>query len=339
MDRIKVGVIGCGYWGPNLIRNFVEIPQSEVVIVADLKEERLSHIKASYPQIKVTKDYQDLFDLDLDAVVIATPPATHYQLAKSCLQHDLHVLVEKPITTKSEHAEELIQIAKSNSLVVMVGHTFEYNAAVHTLKSLVDSGELGQIYYLDAARLNLGLFQRDMNVLWDLAPHDISIMLYVLGCPPISVSAFGMPNVFEGIHDVVYMNLVFPDNILGHIHVSWLDPCKIRRLTIVGSKKMVVYNDIAASEKIKIYDKGVDKPQYTNSYGEFQCSYRYGDIMIPNVRFPEPLRQECQHYLECIQNHCEPVSSGQDGLQVIKVLEAAELSLSRNGVNQEVIAW
>jgi len=339
MDRIKVGVIGCGYWGPNLIRNFVEIPQSEVVIVADLKEERLSHIKASYPQITVTTDYQDLFDLDLDAVVIATPPATHYQLAKSCLQHDLHVLIEKPITTKSEHAEELIQIAKSNGLVVMVGHTFEYNAAVHTLKSLVDSGELGQIYYLDAARLNLGLFQRDMNVLWDLAPHDISIMLYILGSQPISVSAFGMPNVFEGIHDVVYMNLVFPDNILGHIHVSWLDPCKIRRITIVGSKKMVVYNDIATSEKIKIYDKGVEKPQYTDSFSEFQCSYRSGDIMIPYVRFPEPLRSECQHYLDCIQKHCEPVSSGQDGLKVIKVLEAAQLSLSRNGVNQEVIAW
>jgi predicted dehydrogenase len=203
----------------------------------------------------------------------------------------------------------------------------------------VDSGELGQIYYLDAARLNLGLFQRDMNVLWDLAPHDISIMLYILGCPPISISAQGMPFVFEGIHDVVYMNLVFPDNILGHIHVSWLDPCKIRRLTIVGSKKMVVYNDIATTESIKIYDKGVDKPPYTNSFGEFQCNYRYGDILIPYVRFLEPLRQECQHYLDCIQKHCEPVSSGQDGLEVIKILEAAQLSLSRNSIHQEVIAW
>ena len=339
MDRIRVGVIGCGYWGPNLIRNFVEIPQSEVVIVSDLREERLSHIKASYPQIEVTKDYQELFDRDLDAVVIATPPATHYQLAKECLQHDLHVLVEKPITTKSEHAEELIQIAKTNGLVLMVGHTFEYNAAVHTLKSLVDSGELGQIYYLDAARLNLGLFQREMNVMWDLAPHDISIMLYIMGHPPLSVSAHGMPFVFEGIQDVVYMNLVFPDNILAHIHVSWLDPCKVRRITIVGSKKMVVYNDILNLEKIKIYDKGVDPPPYTDNFGEFNCSYRYGDILIPNVRFIEPLRQECQHFLECIKNHTEPISSGQDGLDVIKVLEAAQLSLSRNGVHQEVIAW
>jgi predicted dehydrogenase len=339
MDRIKVGVIGCGYWGPNLIRNFVEIPQSEVVIVSDLREERLSHIKASYPQIKVTKDYQELFDQGLDAVVIATPPITHYQLARDCLQHDLHVLVEKPMTVTSEHAEDLIQIAKTNGLVLMAGHTFEYNAAVHTLKSLVDSGELGQIYYLDAARLNLGLFQREMNVLWDLAPHDISIMLYIMGIPPISVSAHGMPFVFEGIHDVVYMNLVFPDNILGHIHVSWLDPCKVRRLTIVGSKKMVVYNDTLNLEKIKIYDKGVEKLPYTDNFGEFNCSYRYGDILIPNVRFVEPLRQECQNFLECIQNHTEPISSGQDGLEVIKVLEAAQLSLSRNGEHQEVIAW
>jgi len=339
MDPFKVGVIGCGYWGPNLIRNFVEIPQSDVVIVSDLREERLSHIKASYPQIEVTKDYQELFDQDLDAVVIATPPATHYPLARECLQHDLHVLIEKPLTTKSEHAEELIQIAKTNGMVLMVGHTFEYNAAVQTLKSLVDSGELGQIYYLDAARLNLGLFQREMNVLWDLAPHDISIMRYIMGIPPISVSAHGMPFVFEGIHDVVYMNMVFPDNILAHIHVSWLDPCKVRRLTIVGDKKMVVYNDILNLEKIKIYDKGVDHLPYTDNFGEFNCSYRYGDILIPNIRFIEPLRQECQHFLECIKNHTEPVSSGQDGLEVVKVLEAAQRSLDKNGIHQEVIHW
>lgn len=339
MDRMKIGVIGCGYWGPNLIRNFVEIPTSEVVIVADLSEERLSKITASYPQISVTKNYRDLFDMGLDAVVIATPPVTHYPLAKECLLHYLHVLVEKPMTVTSEQAEELIELAKTNDLILMVGHTFEYNAAVHTLKQLVDSGELGQIYYVDAARLNLGLFQKDMNVLWDLAPHDISILLYILGCPPISVSAHGMPFVFEGIHDVVYMNLVFPDNILAHIHVSWLDPCKVRRITIVGSKKMVVYNDILNVEKIKIYDKGVDHPPYTSSFGEFQCSYRYGDILIPNVRFTEPLRQECQHFLECIKGHCEPVSSGRDGLEVIKVLEAAQLSLSKNGAHNEVIQW
>jgi len=339
MESIKVGAIGYGYWGPNLVRNFVENPLSEVVMVADLKKDRLAKIKASYPQVQVTKDYRDLFNQNLDAVIIATPPPTHYPLAKECLEHGLHVLVEKPLTLKSMHAEELIEISKSKDLVLMVGHTFEYNSAVHTLKNLIDSGELGQIYYVDAARLNLGLFSRELNVLWDLAPHDISILLYILGRHPLSVSAHGMPFVNEGIHDVVYMNMVFPDNILAHIHVSWLDPCKVRRVTVVGSKKMVVYNDIESLEKIRIYDKGVEKPPYTDTFGDFQLSYRYGDVVIPNIRLSEPLQKECQHFLECINNHCIPQSSGQDGLQVVKIIEAAQRSLQRNGKHQEVIKW
>jgi predicted dehydrogenase len=339
MDQIKVGIIGCGYWGPNLIRNFVEISRSEVVTVADLRKERLSHIKASYPQIKVTRDYQQLFKQDLDAVVIATPPATHHRIARDSLEHGLHVLVEKPMTVNCQQAEELIGIAQAKDLVLMVGHTFEYNAAVHTLKQLIDSGELGQIYYVDTARLNLGLFQHDLNVLWDLAPHDISILLYILGRHPISVSAHGSPCVFEGIHDVVYIDMMFPDYILAHIHVSWLEPCKVRRTTVVGSKKMVVYNDIQTSEKIKIYDKGVDKPPYTDSYADFQFSYRYGDVLIPNIRFSEPLRQECQHFLDCIRNRCKPQSCGQTGLDVVKILEAAQKSLNKNGSYQEVLQW
>ena len=339
MDSIRIGAIGYGYWGPNLVRNFVENPISELVIVADLKTDRLSKIKATYPHIVVTKDYKNIFDEHLDAVVIATPPSTHYSLARECLEHGLHVLVEKPITLKSEDAEELIEISKEKNLILMVGHTFEYNAAVHTLKMLIDSGELGQIYYVDAARLNLGLFSTELNVLWDLAPHDISILLYILGQNPISVSAHGMPFVNEGIHDVVYMNMIFPNNILAHIHVSWLDPCKVRRVTVVGSKKMVVYNDIEALEKIRIYDKGVEKPPYTDTYGDFQFSYRYGDVIIPNIRFTEPLQKECQHFLECIVNHCEPQTGGLDGLQVVKIIEAAQKSLSENGIHQEVIKW
>lgn len=339
MDPIKVGVIGCGYWGPNLIRNYVEINSSEVVIVADLKPERLSHIKALYPQVIITNNYQDFYNQHLDAVVIATPPATHYPLAKEFLERGYHVFVEKPITLNSQHAEELIQISKKNDLVLMVGHTFEYNQAVATLKSLIDSGELGQIYYVDAARLNLGLYQSDSNVLWDLAPHDISILLYLLGRPPISVSAHGMPCVSEGIHDIAYMNLCFPDNILGHIHVSWLDPCKVRRVTVVGSKKMVVYNDIESLEKVRIYDKGVEKPPYTNTFGDFNFSYHYGDIVIPNIRFSEPLKRECQHFLDCITNHTEPLSNGESGLRVVKIIEAAQNSLANNGKYQEVIKW
>jgi predicted dehydrogenase len=340
MSTTKVGIIGYGYWGPNLTRNFYELPSADLVAIADLNEERLKQAAARYPQVIVKNEYQELFDLGLDAVVISTPPVTHYRIAKDCLEHNLHVLIEKPMTLKSEDAEKLIEMADARDLTLMVGHTFEYNSAVHALKNYIDSGELGEIYYLDAARLNLGLFQRDSNVLWDLAPHDISILLYLLGKKPISVSAQGTPCVFEGIHDVAYINMKFPDNIPAYVHVSWLDPCKVRRITVVGSKKMAVYNDIESEQKIKIYDKGVDAPPaYTNGgFGEFQCNYHSGDITIPNIRFTEPLRQECQHFIDCIVNHTKPRSSGRDGLEVVKILEAAQHSMN-NGQTHEVIAW
>jgi len=331
MDSIRVGIVGAGYWGPNLIRNFSDLPQSRVLGVADLKEDRLKHIKANFPQVSVTQDYKDLLDMGLDAMVIATPPASHYKLAKECLEKGMHVLVEKPLTLYSNQAIELIELAEKKHRTLMVGHTFEYNPAVRALKSLIDSGELGQIYYLDAARLNLGLFQNGVNVLWDLAPHDISIIYYLLDQDPVSVNASGMPCVFQGLYDVVYINLVFPNNVLAHIHVSWLEPCKVRRLTVVGSSTMVVYNDIEPMEKIKIYDKGVEAPSYTTTFGEFQCAYRYGDIRIPNIKFTEPLRLECQDFLECISNSHKPVSSGEDGLRVIRVLEAAQRSLDNQG--------
>lgn len=338
MRLIKVGVVGCGYWGPNLIRNFIELPSSDLSYVADLQEDRLSHIKKLYPRVTVSKDYGDFLKNGVEAVVIATPPSTHFEVAKECLEHGLHVMVEKPMTLNSPQAETLIELADKKDLILMVGHTFEYNSAVQALKELIDSGELGQIYYVDAARLNLGLFQRDLNVLWDLAPHDISILLYILGEKPISVNAQGASCVFKGIHDVVYVNMTFPGDIMAHIHVSWLDPCKIRRITVVGSKKMAVFNDIDPLGKIRIYDKGVDAPPYTDTYADWQCNYRTGDILIPNIRFVEPLRQECQHFLECIAGHIEPRSSGRDGLAVVKVLEAAQRSLI-NVNTQEVIQW
>ena len=339
MSVTKVGIIGYGYWGPNLTRNFYEIPSADLVAIADLNEERLKQATLKYPQIISKHDHQELFNLDLDAVVVATPPATHYRIAKECLEHDLHVLVEKPMTLNSKDAEKLVELADSKGLTLMVGHTFEYNSAVHALKKYIDSGELGEIFYLDAARLNLGLFQRDSNVLWDLAPHDISILLYLLGQKPISVSAQGAPCVFEGIYDVAYINMIFPGNISAYIHVSWLDPCKVRRITVVGSKKMAVYNDIESEQKIKIYDKGVDPPVYTNGgFDEFHCNYHTGDITIPNIRFTEPLRQECQHFIDCIVNHTEPCSCGRDGLEVVKILETAQHSMS-NGHTQEALIW
>jgi predicted dehydrogenase len=220
----KIGVIGAGYWGPNLIRNFVELPNSDVVMVADLKDERLEHIQTRYPKVSVTKDYRDLFTKGLDAVVIATPPSTHYKLAKDCLEHGLHVLVEKPIALKSEHVEELIDISDREGLVLMTGHTFEYNSAVIKLKEIIQSGEIGKVLYTDSARLNLGLFQPDLNVLWDLAPHDLSIILFLLDQQPTKATAIGSASVVNDIHDVVYLTLEFPNKVLSHIHVSWLDP-------------------------------------------------------------------------------------------------------------------
>lgn len=377
MDTLKVGIIGYGYWGPNLTRNFAELASSEVVAIADMKEEQLKRAQAKYPQIVLTKNYRDLFRLGLDAVVVSTPPATHYPIARDCLEQGLNVLVEKPLTLKSEQAEELIELADRNGLVLMVGHTFEYNSAVHALKNYIESGELGDIYYLDAARLNLGLFQRDSNVLWDLAPHDLSILLFLLGQNPVSISAQGVSCVFDGTYDVAYMTLVFPNKVSAYIHVSWLDPCKVRRITVVGSKKMVVLNDVENEQKIKVYDKGVDAPAYTDGFGEFQCSYRSGDIIIPKIRFVEPLRQECQVFIErcrvqqreqaaaslkpaaeagfaserspqdclidpdckiCFSDHSGTYSCGRSGLRVIKILEAAQRSII-NGSRQEIIEW
>jgi predicted dehydrogenase len=338
MDATKVGIIGYGYWGPNIARNFSELPGSQVVAIADLKDDQLKRAKAKHSQAVLVKDYHELFDLGLDAVVVATPPGTHYAVAQDCLEHGLNVLVEKPLTLNSQHARSLIDLAVSEGLTLMVGHTFEYNTAVHALREYINNGELGDIYYFDTARLNLGLFQRDSNVLWDLAPHDIAILLFLIGQTPISVSAHGMPCVFDGIPDVAYLHLIFPDHKLAYVHVSWLDPCKVRRVTVVGSKKMAVYNDVENEQKIKIYDKGVDAPSYTNSFADFHCSYHYGDITIPRIRYAEPLREECQHFLDCIQNHQEPCSGGEDGLRVVKILEAAQHSMN-NGSTQEVIQW
>ena len=338
MAPIRVGVIGCGYWGPNLIRNFVELPSANLVGVADLREDRLAYIRSRYPGVTTTDDYRDLFAMSLEAVVVATPPATHFQIARVCLEHDLHALVEKPLTLSSEEALALIDLAQERGLTLMVGHTFEYNAAVRALKELIDSGELGTIQYVDAVRVNLGLFQRDLNVVWDLAPHDISILLYLLESDPVLISAQGADCIFKGKHDIVYLNLEFANKVLAHVHISWLDPCKVRKITVVGSQKMVVYDDVENLEKIRIYDKGVEAPPYTDTYGDFQCSYRYGDVVIPNIRFVEPLRVECQHFIKCITDGSRPQSCGRTGLKVVRVLEAAERSLYYGGL-PEAISW
>jgi predicted dehydrogenase len=336
MEKVRIGIVGAGYWGPNLIRNFSMLPTAEVVAVADTKPDRLQNITCLYPHVEVTSNYRNFFSMGLDAVVVATPPATHFRIAYDCLEHDLNLLVEKPLTLMSADAEELIELAEERNRVLMVGNTFEYNSAVQSLHNLIHTGELGEIYYIDAVRTNLGLFQPHVNAMWDLAPHDISILLYLLGKDPLSVSANGKPSIFKNIHDVVYLHLKFPDNVLAHVHVSWLNPCKVRRITVVGSKKMAVYDDVENLEKIKIYDKGVDAPPYTESYGDFQCNYRYGDVVTPYIQHVEPLRVECQHFIDCIVSRTQPRSDGWVGLRIVKVLEAASMSLQNDGEQRSI---
>lgn len=337
MEPLKIGVIGAGYWGPNLIRNFVELPEANVVVVADLDEGRLNAIQKRYPSVTTTQDYQQIFTMGLDAAIIATPPLTHYKLAQECMEHGLHVFVEKPFTLNSADGQALCKLADERELTLMVGHTFEYNPAVRAIKEIIDSGELGTIHYIDTVRVNLGLFQDGLNVLWDLAPHDISILRYLLDCEPVEVNARGAACILPDVHDVAYLYLKFENGVMGHIHVSWLDPCKVRRTTIVGSKKMLVYDDVEPLEKIRIYDKGVEKPPYTDTFADFQLSYRFGDIVIPHIKFTEPLRVECKHFIDSIINRTPPQSSGWDGLQIVKTLEMAERSLQSNG-NQQIVA-
>jgi predicted dehydrogenase len=337
MDQVRVGVIGSGYWGPNLIRNFVEIPGADLVAVADLRQDRLKHVRSRYPTVQVTDDYWDFFGMDLDAVVVATPPATHHVIARSCLEHDLHVLVEKPLALNTEDGLDLTRVAEDRGKKLMVGHTFEYNPAVRTLKKIIDSGELGEILYIDSVRVNLGLFQPGLNVLWDLAPHDISILHYILGKEPVSVSARGSDSIVPGKHDIAYLSLEFPDSVLAHVRVSWLDPTKVRRTTVVGSCKMVVYDDVSPVEKVKIYDKRVEAPPYTDTFDEFQVSYRQGDVVIPSIDFAEPLRAECEHFIDCVKNGCRPQSDGYVGLKVVRVLEAADRSLRDGGCPQPLV--
>jgi predicted dehydrogenase len=339
METIKIGIVGYGHWGPILARNFFDLPDASLVAIADLRADSVERARSRYPQVEHVRDYRELFKMGLDAVVISTPPFTHFAIAKDCLLQNLHVLIEKPMTVNAKDAEELVELADKKGLTLMVGHIFAYHSAVHALKKYIENGELGKVYYIDTARLNLGLFQRDSNVLWDLAPHDISVVLQLLGERPVSASTHGMTCVTNGIFDVVYLNLLFPNNISAHVHVSWLDPCKVRRITVVGSQKMAVFNDMENEQKIKLYDKGVNAPNYTSGdFGDYQYSYRSGDIAIPNIRFTEPLRQECQHFIDCIVSRTEPLSSGRDGWDVVKILEAAQRSLD-NGSTTEVIQW
>lgn len=332
MQTMSVGVIGCGYWGPQLIRNLYELPHVDVPVVSDLVLENRRRIQRQFPHVRATDRYEELLaDASIDAVVVATPVSTHFRIARDALRSGKHVLVEKPLTASVAEAEELVDLAAKCDLRLMVGHTFEYNSAVEELRNLLHSGALGRIHYIDTARLNLGLFRHDVNVIWDLAPHDLSILLYILGQEPLTVRALGQCFVNPHIQDVAYIEMVFPENVLAHVHVSWLEPCKVRRVTVVGDQKMVVYNDISAEEKIKIYDKGVSVAEPSATVGEIQLSYRYGAIASPRIHWREPLRAECEHFVECIRAHATPRSDGLSGLRVVRILECTNRSLALGG--------
>ena len=338
MRPIKVGVIGAGYWGPNLIRNFHEMPEVELSMVCDVREERLQHIQERYPTIVTTRNCRDLLYSDVEAVAIATPVSSHHRLAMACLQAGKHVLVEKPLACNSQEGEAIVEAGERMGLVVMTGHTFLYNPAVLALKEIIASGEIGQVYYINATRVNLGLYQPDVNVVWDLAPHDVSILLDILDMQPVAASARGGMYVRPGVHDVAYLSIFYPDGVLADLRVSWLDPNKIRRFTIVGSKKMIVYDDIKPVDKIMIYDKGVDVQPYTDTYEEFQLAYRTGEGCPYPLEWREPLRVECEDFLESIQQRRRPKSDGYQGLRVVQVLEAAQRSLNNEGT-KEIIRW
>lgn len=333
----NIAVIGCGYWGPNLIRNFNSLSGCTVKIACDLDESRLKHMKSLYPSLETTNEFDQIInDKDLDAVAIATPLKFHFEMANKCLDAGKHVFIEKPMASSVSECRQLITDAERNKLIIMVGHTFIYSPPVRKIKEIIDRGSLGQIQYISARRLNLGLFQTDINVTWDLAPHDISIILYVLGKPPISVNCQGKAHVNPDIEDVTSMTLNFADGGFATIQSSWLDPNKVREMTFVGSKRMLVYNDIEPAETIKIYDKRVETPPYYDTFAEFHYSYHYGDMYSPYLKQYEPLKRECQHFLDCIKSEEKPESSGYEGLQVVQILDAASESLKREGAKVEI---
>jgi len=332
-DQVVIAQIGCGYWGPNLLRNFSAQSLCWVKYVADERPERLSYVKANYPRTQVVNHIAEvLSDPQVDAVVIATPAATHYQLTKEVLLANKHVFVEKPLATSTRHADELIALANARQRILMAGHTFLYNAAVSYTKKLLDEKQLGQVYYIYSQRLNLGQVRSDVNAWWNLAPHDVSILLYLMKNElPVSVSAVGVSYIQPGIEDVVFATLKWGSGVSAHIHVSWLDPGKVRKMTFVGSSKMVVYDDIS-DDKIMVLDKGVDRvpkigERMDYDQVNYQLVHRMGDVWLPRISLQEPLKVEAAHFLECLRTGEQPLSGPTHARAVVAVLEAAQTAL------------
>ncbi len=331
--RLKgIAVAGLGYWGPNWVRNLHQLGCARRVVACDLDQKRREHVGNLYAGVETTGSFDDLLEDDgIEGVVIATPVGTHYALARKVLEAGKSVLVEKPLAMSRREAADLVTIARERGQVLMVGHTFEYSAPVRKAHEIITSGELGDIFYISSVRANLGLFQHDVNVAWDLATHDISIILLLLGRMPERVSCNGGSHYRRNVEDVAMLTLYFAHDVMAFVHVSWLDPNKIRRTTVVGSRKMLVYDDTSPQEKIRIYDKGVTVDRYYDTFGDFHLSYRYGDIQIPRVEETEPLRVECEHFVECIRTGLKPNTDGLCGMRVVSVLEAANASLRDGG--------
>jgi predicted dehydrogenase len=337
--KINVGVVGYGYWGPNLVRNFRSLPECNLKMVCDLSQHRLAHLRSLYPEVEGTSDFQHLLNgSNLDAVVIATAVKTHFPMARASLLAGKHTMIEKPMASSSGECQELITIAREKGLVLMTGHTFLYSPAVRKIKEIVDHGDLGEIRYISARRLNLGLFQKDINVAWDLAPHDISIILNIMGEQPLTVNCLGSAHITSGVEDVTTMWLSFPNQRSAIIQSSWLDPRKVREMTIVGSKRMIVYDDVAPLEKIRVFDARVERPPHYDTFAEFHYAYHYGDVYAPYIKQEEPLKTECQHFLDCIRDGAKPLTDGGRGLELVRILEASSESLKRGGCPVELAA-
>ncbi|MFO1484911.1 MAG: Gfo/Idh/MocA family oxidoreductase [Verrucomicrobiaceae bacterium] len=330
---VRVAVIGCGYWGPNLIRNFAAAPDARLVAVCDLQPARFAHLQAHHPTVEFTSDYEALLaGDDVDAVAIATPLSTHFPLASRALAAGKHVLVEKPMTATVAEAQELVALAETHRRVLMVNHIFAYNGAVRTIRELAASGQLGELLYYDSVRINLGLFQSDVNVLWDLAVHDLAIMDFALGQEPVAVSATGHAHLRGQHEDVAYLTCFFDTNLIAHLHVNWLAPVKIRRTIIGGDRQMIVYDDLEPSEKVKVYDRGASLQDHEEeSLRRQKIDYRMGDMRAPHIPPSEALQVSTAHFIDCIQNGTVPLTCGQTGLRMVRILEAASESLKRRG--------
>jgi len=331
---MKVGIIGLGYWGPNLLRNFLAQPDVEKVVACDMREDRLKFISQKFPSVHLSNSCEETLTGDCDLVVIATPVATHYPIAKKALENNKHIWVEKPFTASVSEAEELIEIAESRNLKIFVDHTFIYNGAVIKMKELIEKDELGNILYFDSERINLGLFQKDVNVIWDLAPHDLSIMQFILGKKVKAISANGIAN-FNGKENIAHISIYFEDNCFAHFHVNWVSPVKIRRMIVGGTKKMLVYDDMENFEKIKVYDSGIDIKSAEGIY-EALVQYRTGDMYSPKVNQTEALALGARECIDAIKQNRQPLTSGYDGLEVVKLLEASDKSLKSMGKIVEI---